>query len=271
MNFFNNLRTVLATPSIGLEYVYYNVSRAVNGGQAIRSVSGIKISGFSGFGEYHSCMHFVSPAEYKFLTEYPLADGVIIDVGSNLGLVSLILARRARDRIVHSFEPNPSTYAALCENIALNACTNIRAYEKAVADKDGVLMFDANPTNRGTTSISSEEAPHAKPVSSITLDSFVRENGDGDVAFMKVDVEGYERLVFGGGVNVLGARRCALIYFEVCPVLARRAGFEPDDAAAFLQQNGYVLNSLNSEGRLVPVFAAEAKNVVCDNWIAVRR
>jgi hypothetical protein len=63
---------------------------------------------------------FVNDQERRFFSQLPLVDGTVLDVGANLGIVSVILARRFADRVIYAFEPNPTTYAALQDNLALN-------------------------------------------------------------------------------------------------------------------------------------------------------
>ena len=67
--FLTNLKTVLKDPALGLEYAAYNLSRLAHSGKASRTLPGdIKVTGFSGFGEYHSCGRFIGPIEYEFLS-----------------------------------------------------------------------------------------------------------------------------------------------------------------------------------------------------------
>lgn len=269
----DNVRTVLKRPSLGQEFIRYNLSKLTNGGQAVRTVAGdVKVTGFSGFSEYHSCAHFVSEAELQFLSNWPRPEGAVIDVGANLGIVTVLLARRFSDRAVHALEPNPSTYVTLRKNLALNGCSNAHAHALAAAGHDGVLMFEKNPVDRATTSITSADAPNAISVPCVSLDSFVRMHiGQEDIAFLKVDVEGHEKLVFGGAAAIIGNRRAAMIYFEVCPALAIRGGFAPAEAARFLERRGYRLNRVDEKGSLVPIKISEIANVILDNWIATRR
>ena len=197
----------------------YNLSKLRNGGRAVRTITpGIKITGFSGFGEYHFCNNFVSDQERRFFSELPQLDGVILDVGANLGVVSVILARRFADRVVYAFEPNPTTYVALQENRTLNCCANVQAQPMAIADRDGSILFAANPKDRGTTSIATADSAEAISVKCSTIDAFRLASLNAEsVSFMKVDVEGFEALVFAGAEDALTHRRIATVYFEVCP------------------------------------------------------
>jgi hypothetical protein len=91
------------------------------------------------------------------------------------------------------------------------------------------------------------------------------------ISVMKVDVEGYEKLVFEGARESLAAGRIATVYFEVCPVLAAKAGFGPADAAQLLAGVGYRLFTLSSVGGLVPADIGLTGSVQSTNWVAVKQ
>lgn len=265
-----NIGAVLKDPRLGLEYLAYAASRAMRSGNAMRTLPGnIKVTGFSGFGEYHSCAGFVGSAEYSFFSRWPVVAGGIVDVGANLGIVTTILSRKYGDRTVHSIEPNPFTIEALRTNVKLNDCRNAVVHQLAIAGHDGEVQFEAHPTNRATTSISGGAGEHLVKVPCLTLDTFARQNGIDRLALLKVDVEGYETVVFEGAKGLLGERRAAAILFEVAPPLAIRAGFGADQPARMLEQFGYSLARLNPDGTLRKAVSAEARDVVLENWIAL--
>jgi FkbM family methyltransferase len=264
-----NLAAVLKEPMLGVEYVAYSASRALHGGAAVRTLPGnIKVSGFSGFGEYHSCAGFVGAAEYSFFSNLPRIDGGVVDIGANLGIVTVILSRRFHDRPVHSIEPNPYTIDALRANVVLNGCGNVDVHQLAIAGHDGEVTFEAHPTNRATTSITTGAAEHPVTVPCATLDTFAEKSGLDRLAFLKVDVEGYETVVFEGAKKLLGRRGVATILFEVAPPLAIQAGFAADQPAAMLERFGYKLARLEPDGSLRPAVSGEAREVALENWVA---
>jgi tRNA1(Val) A37 N6-methylase TrmN6 len=46
--------------------------------------------------------------------------GVMVDIGANIGVVSLDWASRLPDVRIHPYEPHPATFAFLSENVAAN-------------------------------------------------------------------------------------------------------------------------------------------------------
>lgn len=259
------------SPSLAIEYSEYVWSNIRNFGRTTRVVhEGIKLEGFSGFSEYHSCLAFVSPTEQAFLEQYPFSEGIMIDVGANLGVVSLILGRRYPNRRLYAFEPNRTTFQALQSNIRINHRSNLQSYEIAVASHTGHIDFNLNPKDRGTASVAPERGQYVAPVPCVTLDQFAETNRIEEISFLKVDVEGYETLVFDGAKRLIRERKIDLIYYEVCPGLTVRAGFDPAAPGRILREYGYKLHVIASSGDLIPVNLSQLGSVRYDNWVAVR-
>lgn len=271
-SFFTRVRRMSQRPSLLPEFVQYNFSKLSNGGRPVRALpGGIKISGLSGFSEFHSCASFVAPEELQVLTNLKLGDGAIVDIGANLGIVSIYLAKSFPERTMYAVEPNPTTYKSMRANLLLNECKNVHAIEMAIAGHDGNVVFNANPAHRGTASISAGNGRFDTPVTCLTLDSFIDRCCEGaSVALLKVDVEGFEALVFGpGGSGILGLRPAPIVYFEVCPALALEKGFAADAAARLLLSQGFRLHRIAPSGTLAAVDIAELPNVGLENWVAI--
>ncbi|MDQ0394788.1 FkbM family methyltransferase [Labrys monachus] len=267
-----NLTAAVRKPSLGIEYVGWSLQRALRRGGPVRRIGQIELGSFNGFSEYHSVVQGVSDAENRFIQTYAFGQGAIVDVGANLGIFSLLMSKRFPERVIHAFEPGPTTFQALEANIARNRAANIRAYRMAVADRNGSVSFVARESARANSSIQLDgEAvtPSAVTVSCTTLDTFASTAGLERIALLKVDVEGYEDAVFRGAAHLFSASRPRIIYFEVCPQLATGAGAGAGDAAHFLTERGYALNRVADNGSLVPVDPADARDVVLDNWVGV--
>ncbi len=188
-NFWANTRQLLTNPQLAWDFISYTLSKIQNQGQAVRHLyGGVEVTSFSGFSEYHSCAEFLDDDEYAFLTRYPLPEGDILDVGANLGIVSLLLARRFTDRNIHAFEPNPSTVRALRVNIQRNEAQNVVIQDVFVGSEKGEVQFHAHPTRRGRARKSERKTDYVKTVPSVTLDKYAEENSVEEVSLLKVDV-----------------------------------------------------------------------------------
>lgn len=271
MSLVHSVRNALARPSLLGEYLCYCANRISHGGQAVRVIEGgTRIANFSGFSEYRSLFAYGREGESAFFQRFPFGDGDFIDVGANIGVVTLPLSTRYGDRRVHAFEPNPAAYRALLSNVALNGATNVVAHAAAVADSTGEVSFSADETDRATGALSEGNGKGTISVPAVSLDSYVEEHAVAQVALLKVDVEGHETRVFEGARNSLGRKLFDVIFYEVCPPLTKAAGFTPEQATQLLMDYGYRINRFDERGRLVAADLEALNHLILDNWVATR-
>jgi len=174
------------------------------------------------FRAYPDC-HVSSAALYSripnfrclsFLRKH-IEKGTFIDIGANVGLISLLLA----DKIQHAilFEPNPVAAARARENLALNHL-GFEVHELALSDQAGVVELEnaggvdsCNRTVAGFTT----SAPTIS-VQRDTLDGFMAEHGalPAPISAVKIDVEGHENSVLRGMLGFLETHRPRLVMFE---------------------------------------------------------
>ena len=120
-----NALRLLLRPRLACDYVQFLWGRLQFGCDVVRVLpEGLRIGGLSGFSEFHSCANFVNAAERRFLRDFPFDGWPILDVGANLGIFSLLLAKRLPENQIHAFEPNPSTFRAMLVNFMRNCCPN---------------------------------------------------------------------------------------------------------------------------------------------------
>jgi FkbM family methyltransferase len=170
------------------------------------------------------------------------AGDVVFDVGANVGVWLLGVARRAGETgSVHAFEPVPENLARLRTHLSLNALDFVRVDPRVLSSEPGEVPFFPSPTsNSGMGSLVRHHSA-AEPVwvTATTLDLYCQEHSIGRVDFLKVDVEGAELLVFRGGARLLAAADAPAIMFEADDSLA--AGLSSSTAATkeFLKDFGY--------------------------------
>jgi FkbM family methyltransferase len=136
--------------------------------------------------------------EISFLRS-KLNGGTLLDVGANVGLVSLLLA----DRIDHSvlFEPNLLALERARENLSMNKLS-FKLVPLAVSDTVGPVFLEDRggvaTTNRTVSEGMATVWPVIK-VKSISLDAYLRSVSlSWPVTVVKIDVEGHENSVLKG-------------------------------------------------------------------------
>lgn len=147
------------------------------------------------------------PGTIKFLKANLGEKNVFIDVGANIGLISLIAAKLVgkQGRVI-AFEPGKETSEILRRNILLNGLKNIEVIQKALGAELGTAkLFDNWSINRGGASIvRNEDNEIGQEVAVSTLDWELNQRSiHPDV--IKIDVEGYEMQVLMGSKQILNS------------------------------------------------------------------
>lgn len=154
----------------------------------------------------------MSSKTWVFLLHVLRRDDIFVDVGANVGSYT-ILASSCVGARTFAFEPVPSTYRRLVENIRLNHLDKfVHCINKGVGEKIGNVNFtsDFDTTNHALTT--DEKDINSVRVEVTSLDAALSEVSP---AVMKVDVEGYETLVLQGAGNILNNQSLHSIIMEL--------------------------------------------------------
>lgn len=141
---------------------------------------------------------------------------VIIDIGANTGVYSLVAKTINPDSKVYAFEPVKRVFEKLKSNNLLNGF-DIVCESDAVSDKNGKAVFFDLPTEHiySVTINQNLNAPGVKvletEVTTITLDSYLQERKITAVDLVKIDVETHEPEVLQGFIKGLTQFRPALL------------------------------------------------------------
>lgn len=265
-----NVVTAIRDPKLAIEYLGWRL-QALVGPPTFLLSNRAKIGNFTNFGEYHSMRKCISLVEQKFLLELVAeTTGEIIDVGANIGLVSILIGYQYPGRKVRAIEPAPSTVQSLRGNVELNQLKNVVTYQIALTDRPGTIAFSANPKERATARIATAGANHIEEVLATTLDLFVEVEEVTTLSLLKIDVEGFESSVLQGAQKVLSQRLPQAIFMEVCPPLTISAGYDPVSPLKSVAEAGYNWFRLMEGGGLQAVVPEQAHNVELENWVAFR-
>ena len=153
--------------------------------------NGIRISTREGAESENIAVTFVKK-EYG-----EVKDGsVVIDIGASIGDFSLLAALTSRNSRVYAFEPMPSTFRTLVENIRMNNADRlISPFMKAVAGRTDSRVLFQGPTSLGHSLYSqawSKGASGGVPTECISLKDVFDDNGIDCCDLLKIDCEGAE-------------------------------------------------------------------------------
>jgi FkbM family methyltransferase len=136
---------------------------------------------------------------YFFRVQRP--DPVILDCGSNIGVsIAFFKALYPRSRVI-GFEPDPSTFKQLAENVRVNGLVGVEINNVALSEADGNIEFFISAEERGSLLMSAHKerllmSAHDEErrsgmritVPSRRLSTFVPDQVD----LLKMDIEGSE-------------------------------------------------------------------------------
>lgn len=92
--------------------------------------------------------HF-SLGEIRFLRRSVRPGGRVLDIGANLGSVAITLAKSEPSCHIYCFEPEPTNYAMLVMNVAMNNIHNITPFNFAVGTSQAYINMYLNEENYG--------------------------------------------------------------------------------------------------------------------------
>lgn len=160
------------------------------------------------------------PETVAYLKENLSPSDICVDVGANIGYLTIIMAQKAS--LVIAFEPDPQLREIMRRNLKANNINNVIVRHEAVSDIDGRARFFLNREPLYSGLIGHTGVRDIIEVDTITLDSILHEPQA--PTFVKIDVEGAEAQVLRGMKNLLLNSNLRLIV-EIEP---ERRGFSDD-------------------------------------------
>ena len=154
-----------------------------------------------------------------------------LDIGANIGNHTIYFSDYFA--AVYSFEPNPHTFDLLSFN--LKTVDNCVPFNFGLGDEVGVFELYENKPNMGASSIKYDYDPGSGKVKIQVkkLDDIEAELGN--VAFVKLDVEGFEHNVIKGGMKFIRKHQ-PIIVLEQAESCFVNGSTESID---LLKENGY--------------------------------
>jgi FkbM family methyltransferase len=163
------------------------------------------------------------PETLKFLRQYVTSDTVFLDIGANIGVFAIPMARYAKK--VVAIEPSPQVLPFLKRNVELNNLNNVAIVECAASgpDSDSVPLYLPPVSHFGMASSAAQFNIEPITVRAKSLNTILQEQGVTVVSVMKIDVEGFEAEVILGAANLLYSASPPPIVFEFCDWAEERA------------------------------------------------
>lgn len=175
------------------------------------------------------------PEDMAFVLHCLRPGDLFVDIGANIGSYT-ILASAAQANVI-SFEPVPSTFEALLDNVHLNRLAGrVDAKNQAVGRTTGQLEMTADQdTTNHALAQGGRYAGQRLSVPLVTLDEAV---GGRAPKLIKIDVEGFETEVLAGGATTLRNPALCAVIMELNGSGARY-GFDEDRLRRRMEDLGF--------------------------------
>ena len=179
--------------------------------------------------------NFLEKNEIKFVNHIIKKNMIVIDIGSNIGLYTILLANlTGKGGKVFSFEPEPNNFRLLRKSIYANKITNVVPYEIALGDKKEETYLNVSSINSGDNRLNSNSIFHYKiKAKKDKLDNILVNNSQID--FIKMDIQGGEFLALKGMETILKQNNNLIILFEFDKKLITKANISINKLIEFLK------------------------------------
>ena len=150
--------------------------------------------------------------DYWFHVYQPRAGDTIVDVGAGRGEDVFAFSRAVGPAgRVWAIEPHPDSFAILGRFCELNRLANVEALNYACLDQPGDLQIETLPVWESNYVRAGEATPTSHPVKGVRFDDLAAERGIVRIDFLKMNIEGAERMALPGCREALARARCVCI------------------------------------------------------------
>ena len=184
-------------------------------------------------------------------------EGIFLDIGANQGTVTLPIARDFPGYTVHSFEIQPALIRCLQRNIEINDLKNIVLHQHGLGEVENTITiaqpdystaenigaFSLNPLVWKNSNISRGQGEpievQVMPLDNLQFDQTIR--------CIKLDVEGFEKMVLQGAYQTLRKHNFPPIVYELWGYNSWWAE-QARDLEYMLTQMGYQIQKIDDTG-----------------------
>jgi FkbM family methyltransferase len=153
-------------------------------------------------------------------TKNGFKDGVILDVGANVGHYAIMLRKNNIKLPIFAFEPHPVAYKKLEQAASLHQFIPVKRGAGEISTKAVIYDYAGNTGSEHASmykEVISElrnSAVEEVSIDLVSIDHFVTENNISKIALLKIDTEGHELNVLKGARMTLAKGMVEVIQIE---------------------------------------------------------
>jgi FkbM family methyltransferase len=198
---------------------------------------------------------------WRFVIDWVRSGDVVIDMGANIGALTVPLARRGAR--VYAFELLQENARALAAAVERNELRDVSIVIAALRQGSGCVAFD------GHSAWGSVAETGPLSVATMAIDDYIEWMKIARVDFIKIDIEGSEKAALAGAQRLL-TRDSPDVLFESNALTCGRYGYSYRELMATLAGFGYRLYRVYGR-RLCPVDAAAPQEVILTDYFATTK
>lgn len=211
-----------------------------------KTINGLTFS-YTNEVEFHKLYEEIFKQHIYYLDLDVTKEYRIIDAGGHIGLATIYFKQQFPFSQIKVFEPEPTAFSLLQQNIEVNRFQNIEAYNYAIWSVDGEITLHRDPSLKdqwlSTTSVTQgawnkSQQTEAIKVPAIRLSPFLAEHVD----ILKMDIEGAETEVIKECQQVIKNVDYLFIEFH-----ANRL-HRPEELVTLLLNSGFELSVFDDDG-----------------------
>ncbi|MGF1986573.1 MAG: FkbM family methyltransferase [Nostoc sp. ZfuVER08] len=188
----------------------------------------------------------------------------VFDVGAHIGSYSILLSKLVGNTgKVYSFEPTPSTFKKLKNNLNAYNCNNVNVYQRVVYSENKPMEINLFPDEYSSwnslgkpqmvdPTTLSNYVPLATSVvvEGMSIDTFCKENNIQNIDFLKIDVEGAESDVLQGTIQLLQKKAIRFLQFEISQKMLEGMSRKAKDTFDILINHDYECHQITANGEI---------------------
>jgi len=190
--------------------------------------------------------HLIRFAIKLFMTTNKKTNPVLFDVGTNAGSFVKVVQEFGLHN-VHCFEPHPHL-----SNTVMEKYPYVKMNKSCLTDTIGTIPINFPKWSVGLSSVVNRPVFDVLKnkgqdiirvdVPTTTIDEYCRITDVDEIDFVKIDVEGAEKMVLDGASNMLKTNKIKMGFFEVGETL-KDAGTSEGEICDMLRGYGYIINT----------------------------
>ncbi len=252
-----NIQTFIQNPVIHQRYLAWKTTRLITGHLPyINLPKGQRLFPADRFNDFHAIATQHPDINEFELINYLLStsnQGIFVDVGANVGAMTLLAYSTGHVDSIVAFEPSHRYCSAWHYNVFYNGVKNATLIQSAVGDFLGDVDFRIDPTMPLNNKIDKGQvhfSDQTQKVKIVTLDSVCQSLQINYITLLKIDVEGAEPLVIRGAKQLLTDRKIHNILLEFIVEFIEDMGEDPYIFVEMLNEFDFDLYEINPNGSL---------------------